>query len=354
MSILSKYIIKQHTLLLAITLGIGLGIFIVIDLVERADAFLETENGISFIIPYYLAKLPGIISQILPAVFLLSSVILLCLMVASRESIALQAGGISKNILAKLLMCCGIFWAIVQFVLSQGLASPGEEIASNIWSQDVRQRQVVEQKLDKVWFIKDNYLVNLNELYESGKGNGFLAYQLKDEQEIMAIISAKSFEVHEKAWSLKEVSLTKPNEFKTVNIPEAELNIDQEIGFFFVGEQKNPQFLDFMLLGEAIERLKLSGSNVEFLETIWFGKISYAISIVVFAFVALAIISYKDNVYMAVILAVAVAFLTYVLNLMGESLGKEGSLPPMVGAFAAQSIVFILAFARIQYVNRIS
>ncbi len=351
MTILNKYIIKQHSLLLLITLGIGLGIFVIIDLIERADIFLSTEDGASFIIPYYLAKLPGIISQILPAVFLLSSVILLCLMISAREFVALQAGGISKSLLAKLLMLCGIFWAIVQFVCSQFLASPGDEIAGKIWSQDVRQRQVVEKKIEKVWFIKDDYLIQLDELFESGKGSGFLAYQIENEQEILNIISAKSYQVQDEIWTLKDVTLTKPSSFEKIEMPEAQINLEQSINYFFVNEDKDPQLLDFMLLGEAIDRLKESGSNVEFLQTIWFGKISYALSIVIFAFVAVAIISYKENVYLAVILAVVVAFLTYVLNMMGESLGKEGAIPPIFGAFGTQIFVFILAFSRIQYVN---
>ncbi len=353
MTILTKYIVKQHSLLLLMTLGIGIGIYLIIDFVEKADSFLEFEGGASHIIPYYLAKLPGIISQILPAVFLLACVILLCVMSASREIVALKAGGISNFVLVRVLMACGIFWAITQFFCAQILVSKTEQQAEKIWDIDVRKRTVSEKILKDIWFIDGNYIVNLGKVSEKGLGEDILIYQLdKDSKEIYTIINAKNFQTKDTVWTLKNLTITNPSEFNTINISEAELIIDQNINYFFVNEEDKPQFLDFVLLGQAIDRLKNSGSNVEQLETIWYGKISYAISIIVFAFVSIAIVSYKSNAYLAVILSVGTAFLTYLLNNLGEGLGENGTLPPIVGAFLAQFIMFCLSLTRIIYTNK--
>ena len=352
MSILSKYIIKNHSYLLFMTLGIGISIFIIIDLVERADVFLATEGGAVFIIPFYLAKLPGIISQILPVTFLLASVILLCVMIASRESTALQAGGISMSILAKLLMFCGIFWAIVQFFCSQLLVTYGEDTALSIWREDVRNRVIVEKSLDDIWFTENNYIVYLGKLFESGKGQNFIAYELSEnEKRINTIIRAETYTAQTGEWLLTNTNITHPDSFENNFVPLASLPINQSARFFFIGEQNNPQNLDFFVLGEAIDRLEFAGSNVEDLKTIWFGKITYAISIIVFAFVSVAIVSYKDNIYLAVITAVIISFLAYVLTMVGDSLGKEGTIPPVIAAWGPQLIIFTLAFIRIQYIS---
>jgi len=353
MKLLSKYMVKNHSYFLLVTLAIGIGIFIIIDLIERADAFLAIEGGAGFIIPFYLAKLPGIVSQILPAVFLLASVILLCVMIAARELIALHAGGISISVLAKILMCCGIFWAIVQFLCSQLLVSYGEDTAQRIWYEDVRRFTfVIEKKIENVWFTEDNYVVFLGKILESGKGEKFIAYELSDDKSrINMIIRAESFVAKEGEWLLDNVALTRPDTFEYTFEPLATIPIGQSARFFFIGEQNDPQNLDFFVLGEAIERLGFAGSNVENLETIWFGKLAYSASIIVLALVSVAIVTYKDNIYLAVVLAVVVAFLAYVFTILGDSLGKEGIIPPIVAAWGPQSIIFLLAFMRIQYVS---
>ena len=44
------------------------------------------------VLTYFVVKMPLVISQILPVIFLLSTVIQLCIMARSRELTALQAG----------------------------------------------------------------------------------------------------------------------------------------------------------------------------------------------------------------------------------------------------------------------
>lgn len=92
MTLLFRYLFLRHARLLFLTLALGGGMFLLTDMVERLDVLLDAGVGVSLMLVYYAARLPGIIAQILPAVFLLASVILLCLMAHSRESTALQAG----------------------------------------------------------------------------------------------------------------------------------------------------------------------------------------------------------------------------------------------------------------------
>lgn len=351
MTILSKYVIKNHTSFMLLTLGLGIAIFIIIDLIERADIFLTYEGGGAYILPYYLLKLPGIISQILPAVFLLATVILLCIMNSSRETVALFAGGISLAVLIRILMILGLFWGCVQFFCSQVLVVYCEESATKMWREDVRKWDNDEKKIESQWFIEDQFIVHVNTMFESGKGTGFTAYQLsRNENEIRATIKAQSFVAKENQWILNNVTIMKPNSFEIEFLDVADLPLAQNPSFFFVAQQREPQKLDFFILGQAIERLEVSGSNVEDLKTIWYGKLAYSLSICVFAFVATAIVTYKENVYIAVILSVVMAFCAYVLTMFGDSLGKVGSIPPLVAAFGPQFLVFSGAFARIFYV----
>ena len=101
MTLLSKYLIKQNLFLLLTILLIGTGIYLLTDLFDRIDDFLETKMSFFAIVAYFVIKIPIIISQILPAVFLIALIIQLNLLTKNKELVALHAGGISPMVLVK-------------------------------------------------------------------------------------------------------------------------------------------------------------------------------------------------------------------------------------------------------------
>ena len=234
MSLLFRYLTKNNAYILLPTLAVGVGLYILTDLFERLDNFIEADVPVSMIATYFLVKMPLVISQILPVIFLLSTVIQLCIMARSRELTALQAGGISLGVVAQSMILCGIFWSGVQLGFSEYLGVTGERESARIWQ-----------------------------------------------------------------------------------------------------------------LGTAIEQLSSSGSNVENLRTAWHAKIAYAASILIMAFVATAIVSWKDNIYIAVTLALVCTFLYYALYTLGTSLGQRGLVHPFLAAWGANIIAMLCAMGRL-------
>lgn len=351
MKILTKYMIKNHSRLVIMTLAIGISIFILIDLIEKADIFMASKKPLLYALEYYFLKLPFIVSQTLPAVFLLASVIFLSIMVSARESVALQAGGVSVYTITKNLICIGIFWAVVQFLLSQLVMNVAEQKALSLWRYDIRERVFVENSLKNLWFVEDDYLINLGVVYERGHGTDLSAYKLsEDSKTIEVIIRAERFTVEKGAWKLENAVVYYPEQFKETAFDEYLLPIDQTVRFYFISNQEdNPETLSFFVLGEAIKRLRDSGSNIENLLTVWHGKITYSVMIIVFAVLAVAIISYKENVYLAVILAVVTSFLSYVLSTLGVSLGQSGKLPPVFAAWFPCVLLFVVGYLKIYF-----
>nr|HML48494.1 LptF/LptG family permease [Clostridia bacterium] len=195
MSLLFRYLFRNNLLLILPTLAIGTGLYILSDLFDRLDDFLEA--GVSFRIAawYFVAKTPLIVSQILPAVFLLATLAQLCLMSRGRELIALQAGGVSLGRVARALVVCGMAWAVVQLGFSQVLGVSGELEAARIWSEDVRGKTAATATLRNVWFTDGPYVVNLAEVVPAkGEGRNLAAYELSpDGQAISRVIRAATF-----------------------------------------------------------------------------------------------------------------------------------------------------------------
>ena len=100
MSLLFRYLTKNNAMILLPTLAVGIGLYVLTDLFERLDNFIEAGLSVGMVLTYFVVKMPLVISQILPVIFLLSTVIQLCIMARSRELTALQAGGISLGVVA--------------------------------------------------------------------------------------------------------------------------------------------------------------------------------------------------------------------------------------------------------------
>ena len=350
MSLLFRYLFFRHARLLLLTLALGGGMFMLTDMVDRLDVLLDAGASPMLMLLYYAARLPGIIAQILPAVFLLASVILLCLMVHNRESTALQAGGISPGTITVMLVWCALFWGIIQFGCSQYFGIKGEEMAGRIWQEQVRQRKSSLRVLDNLWFSDHDWIVSAGELREDGQGRDLAAYQLSDDGlRFDTVIRASRFETRGGSWTALDALRIRPEEYVSEQVAELALPLTQDASLFFVSESEKPEQLSFWLLGEAITRLRDAGSNVEGLQTLWHGKLAYAASLMVMALVAAAIETWRDNVYMAVALAIVVTFVVYVLTLFGDTMGQRGLVPPVAGAWGPQVILLCIALLRLHY-----
>ena len=164
MSLLFRYLTKNNAMILLPTLAVGIGLYVLTDLFERLDNFIEAGLSVGMVLTYFVVKMPLVISQILPVIFLLSTVIQLCIMARSRELTALQAGGISLGVVANSMILCGIFWGGVQLGFSEYLGVAGERESARIWQEEVRKKNLAATVLKDVWFTDGDWIVSLGTL----------------------------------------------------------------------------------------------------------------------------------------------------------------------------------------------
>jgi len=351
MSLLFRYIFQRHARLLMLIMGLGLGLYLLTEIVERVDIFIEAEAGIVVILQYFGSRLPSIVAQILPAVFLLATVVTLCLMGHNRELTALHAGGVSFASVAGILVLCGVFWGVVQFSCAQMLGVQGARYAQQLW-QELRKRDMSQASIPEVWFMENGWTVSVSSLRRDGTGTGFSAFHVREGQpDIDVIIHAPSVKGSAEGWVAEHAVRLFPETYRREQLDRIELPIYEDPGLFFSTESGSLQQLPLWQLGDAIRQLGDAGSNVEGLRTVWHGKISYAASLVVMALLGAAIVSWNSNVYIAVAVSMAGTFLMYALIMFGESLGQRGALPPMLAAWGPDALILLLAIGRLYLVS---
>ncbi|OBQ55736.1 LptF/LptG family permease [Halodesulfovibrio spirochaetisodalis] len=355
MTLLTRYMLKQNLFLMLLILGIGTAIYLLTDLFEKLDDFIEAGLGIYTVALYFICKLPLIISQILPAVFLLSCTVQLCVMSRNKELVALQAGGVSFVSLARFILYIGLFWAVVQLGFSQYLGVMGDVESRRIWKEDVRGESAEKTVASDIWFLEDNYVVNLKKAYlKEGRADWVTIMRMSDGGDaIQEVIKAKSAVVRPNDWVLSSVIQTEPGSYAVVNTPELVVPLKQKLAVFrTVSVDTDLNRLALWELGAAIERLEQSGSNVEALRTTYHQKIAYAAAVVIMGLVALMLLTWRDSLYINVSVGLILTFAFYALFTWFGALGERGYINPVFGAWFSNILFAVITLGRILWYTR--
>jgi lipopolysaccharide export system permease protein len=355
MTLLTRYILRNNLFLLFSILLIGTGLYILTDLFERLDTFLDVSFGLSNILWFYAIKVPFIVGQILPAVFLIAVIVQFCLMAKARELVALQSSGISPFSFLRFVLIYGLIWACAQLLLVQILGIQGDKLSAKIWREEVKGHSAKDTTLHGLWFVDHSYVVHLGEAAPSTfSGSDFLAYQLSEDDKVLRqMVRAKSFAVKKNTWHLYDATVITPDNYGYVVKPEMTLPFHQNLeAFLAIDPDTKPSHLPIWSLRDAISSLESSGSNVEILRTTYHSRFAYAASLIVMGVLGLAIVLWRDNVYIAVGVGLIITFFFYACTTLFISLGEKGALSPIiagwfpVGFFFAVSLAAVLAHIR--------
>ncbi len=95
MRILSRYILREFISYLGYSLLAFAAVFILIDMVDRLNYFIDGRVGIRIIFYYYLFFLPYIMTMVVPVAMLLATMFSLGRLVGDNEITAMKASGVS-------------------------------------------------------------------------------------------------------------------------------------------------------------------------------------------------------------------------------------------------------------------
>jgi lipopolysaccharide export system permease protein len=340
-NILVRYLIRQNFFLLALVFGAGIAIYLLIELFDRLDDFLKAGVGFSSIVMYFAAKTPLIVSQIFPAVFLLSLLIQFSIMHRNREIVALTSCAVPFGAIGKVVLVYAFAWSVLLFGFSQILGTKGYNVAHQIWKEDVRKKQLSHQVLDNVWFREDNQIIRIGAFRPfQGTGQGMAVYTLSgDGKRVIQVTEARRVEVRGDTWLLYGVNHVDMRSFsrQTVNRMQLVLKTDPR-SFATLESEKAPQYLSYWDLARVAKGLGSAGSNVEGLITSLHAKISYPFSLMVMACAAIVLTLAIGNVYLSVLAGLVLVFVYYALFVMSTAAGESGLLPPIVAAWMPNAV----------------
>jgi len=351
--VLGRYLVRQNLYLMAICLSVGTCIYLLSDMFDRLDDFFSAGLGGGTIVYYFVVKMPLIISQLMPAIFLLAMVIQLGVLTRSKEMLALRAGGVSYGWFIRFFIIYAMIWSIGQLAFSQYIGVWGETEANRIWKEEVRKKQLDELAINDLW-LRDGQFIALSKKAIPSKNqiDDVTVYQFdRSGQDIVRIYSAAKGAATSKGWILSNVIELDAQTFVFTRHVSLMLPIKQVLSDYAAVELKGDKAqLPLFELSGAIKKLEASGSNVEILKTAWHGKWSYAFSMTIMAMLALALMTFSENVYANIGYSLILIFVQYGIHVVGATAGEKGVLAPIVAAWMGNMIMGGLASIRLVWI----
>jgi len=358
MKLLDRYLVKEQVISLLTGLLFFVAIFIVVDVFEKLDTYLDNKVALPVVAHYYLLSIPGIVTMVLPMSMLLSCLLAIGQIGRYNELTAMQAAGIGiTRIVAPLFLFAFLVCGLV-FAMNETLMPHLNAVRNKIYRGDIKKENM------------EGALVRTNLAYLGSQGRTFLIRSYNIPEKTMREVVIEEIRQHTLTGRIDAEIANWENghwvfrsgftrrfdkdgehaaHFNELVIPGLEETPDS-----FERAEEDPKALSYWELEKYIRRLKQSGSRVQKYLVELYLKISFPLTnlIVVLIGTSLAIRVRRGGLAISFGLAVFISFVYYAIIRTGQALGHSGTLPPLLGAWLGNLVFGFLGLALLQRARR--
>ena len=358
MRILDRYLLREQILSLVMGLVFFVAIFVVVDVFEKLDSFLDNKVPLPVVLHFYLVSIPGIVTMVLPMSMLLSCLLALGQVGRHNELTAMQAAGIGVT---RVLLPLYVFAFLVSasvFTVNETVMPGMNALRNKIYRGDIKKESL------------EGASVRTNLAYLGSDGRTFLirSYNIPErtmrevviqqirQHTLNGRIDAESATWEKGRWVFRQGFVRRFDRegehaahFNELVIPGLKESPES-----FEKAEEDPKALSYWELERYIQRLKQSGSRVQKYLVELYLKISFPLTnfVVVLIGTALAIRVRRGGLAISFGLAVFISFVYYAIIRTGQALGHSGTLPPLIAAWLGNLVFGVLGLELLRRARR--
>ncbi len=356
MKILDRYTTRSFLVVLLGSIIAIMVIFVVLDLVEHMEDFIDEDAPLIAPVLYYLNYAPWIVVLTLPVAMLLSSLSTVGAMTRDYELVALKASGVSPYRIIRTLAVIALLVSAANFVISETVVPHTNEQKAMVWNRFVEKRgrtsptETVNRTLSlgngRTLFVKrynsEEQLgldVMLAESTDTLPLRTLQARQMRflgnggewELEQVKERVWAGDHEVYAEHETLREILPA---------VTPAELAI----------HRKEPEEMGFAELLDYVRRGRVRGRDVTrgLVDLNMKVALPFANFIIVLFGAALAAVRRRAGLAVGFAMSILICFVYYVVIRTGQAIGYNGNLPPALAAwmgniiFGTLSLVFLV------------
>jgi lipopolysaccharide export system permease protein len=350
MRLIDRYVIKQFLQTTLFALLAFILIFVVVDLMENLDDFIDQTVPNLIILKYYIVFSPEIIRLMLPVSVLFASLFTTAKMSNVNELTAIKAGGVSlyRFMAPVLIVTFAISIGAIYFggyvvplanknkasIETNFLKRGGASTGSNIFFQDTKSRIVCINFFDE----------DRNEAVRVSMQD----FDPNDATKILVRYDAPKmdYDTIQHKWSMINVSKReflgyseRISKFPKLDMPECKFT-PQDL----LIKQQKPEQMNLTELSNAIKNQSNTGNDPTPLKIEYHSRYAFAMTGIIVVLFGLPFSTNKRRGGMAVQVGIniLITFIYLVLLKITQAFGKNGALDPLLTAWLV-NILFIIA-----------
>ncbi len=351
MNLLDRYILRSVVSTLFFSLLALCIIFVVVDLIENLDQFLDHKASTIIITQYYLNYLPQVLKLLMPVAMLLAALFATGRLSNLNEITAMKSGGMS---LYRLILPVFIFTAILS----------GAQLYFNGWivpKANVKKSGIEYRYLNRSsaagavynLYFRESPLRNVIMQYydpSAKTGNQVVIEEYSSEQHprLYKRIDAQriSWDSTHHIWDLASCSIRIVERSGSVFKYFAHDTISLAVTHDEIVElQRSTDQMNFEELRNYLALLEKGGKNIRASLIDYYGQWAFPFSNIIVALFAVPFASVRKKSGLAVEMSAAmvVAFMYLVFTKVGQTLGIEANASAALVGWAPNLIFFLLA-----------
>jgi len=349
MRILDRYIARTWLRLLMLCLSGFVGIYLVIDLIEKIPRFLRAGGVAGDIVQYFIWKLPEIISRTATFSILMATLLTLGLLSRDSEIIALRSCGVSLLRISLPMLFLG-FVASILLLINAELVLPHSYARTELIDRvKIKKKgESVTFKRNNIWFRSKSMILQARMFEPNTRTlSGVVVWSVDGSMNPVARIDADTAVYKDGHWGLN--SATSRNfETSTGHAPQFAQTMPLDLGLKVEDLQVLDADADNMSirsLKEYAENLRRGGYQAYRYLTLMHTKIAspFAAMIMVLLGIPFALRNSRSGgIDMGIGASIGIGFAYFIVNAILLSYGRSGVLTPIAAAWGA-NVLFMLS-----------
>ena len=349
MKILDRYVLSEYVAYLLMGLLAFIGIFVIVDVFEKIDTFVDAQVALPLVLRFYLSYVPVVLIEILPVAVLLASLIAFGRMVRLHEFTAMRSGGRSllRIYLPVFVFVLGV--AATSFALGEVVVPEANSRRKRIMNHDIKKKPETPARRQDVRYVGQGGRVYILGSYDVRRAiMRDVVIQEFAGGALVRRIDARQAKWVEGRWELADGYLRRfdGDQVATEHFDRMPLAAS-EVPDDFAKEERDPDIMGYRELKQWIARFRQSGGDAgPYLVDLQMKLAAPFVNLVtVILGAALSSRLRRGGLVVGFGVSFLISFLYYALIRAGQALGHGGTLKPLLAAWLPNLIFGTIAMA---------
>ena len=352
MTILDRYVTKEFARLFVFILAIFTSLFLIVEFFERIRMFLSNNALLYQIISYFFFMIPMMVSQTIPASVLLTSLLTFSSLSRNSEITAMKSNGISLYRTSLPVLITSALICILAFLNSELVMPYSNQRADHIVFVEVQKREPLGTfKQSQLWFKGINGIYNFK-MFDPKTNilQGITINYLDKNFKLTMRIDAEKAEWKNNQWVFYNLLITRftGEEFPSLEwVSSKVIDLPEKPSDFNVVQQETEK-MGYAELRKYVKKIQAEGYDATRYLVDMHGKIAFTLVSIILAVIGISFSLMKTErsggIMQSIGIGIIIGFSYWIVHAFAMSLGRSGTIPPIVSAWLA-NIIFGVASA---------